>query len=116
MIEIFRAGYRLAFDPKISLEHFLALSLSAMFHLFLQMAIMISASIANEEDEHVVQCLPCWIPKHENDLKLEFENEFRQNINLSAWKIYTLNRSLIITSLGTLLTYGVLIGTLGRNN
>ncbi|GBM03302.1 hypothetical protein AVEN_142582-1 [Araneus ventricosus] len=116
MIGLFRAGYRLAFDPKTFQEKFLYLLFSGIYNMLLQVMIMISASIANEEAEKVVESLPGLIPKHENDLKLEFKNEFQQHKSLSLWKIYTFDRSLLITSLGTLLTYGVLIGTLGRGN
>ncbi|GBM28343.1 hypothetical protein AVEN_229527-1 [Araneus ventricosus] len=114
MIALFRAGYRLAFDPNISQEYFVSLLFSAICSFLLQMIIMIPACLANEEAKHVAQILPDWIPKHESDLKLEFEKEFRQQKFLSSWNIYFFDRSLVITSIGTLLTYGILLGTVGK--
>ncbi|GBM28351.1 hypothetical protein AVEN_229535-1 [Araneus ventricosus] len=116
MIGLFRAGYRLAFDTIIDQDYFLSLVLSAVCHFSLQMMIMIPACIANEEAQHVAQILPDWIPKHESDLKLEFKKEFRHQKYLSVWNIYLFDRSLVITSIGTLVTYGILIGTVGKGS
>ncbi|GBM01919.1 hypothetical protein AVEN_269532-1 [Araneus ventricosus] len=114
MIRLFNVGYRLAFSPNIFQKYFLSLLLSAFLDFLVQMMIMIPACIANEEVKHVVQILPCWIPKNDIDLKLEFEKVFRKQKYLTVWNIYFFDRSLVITGFGTLLTYGILIGTVGK--
>ncbi|GBM28352.1 hypothetical protein AVEN_229536-1 [Araneus ventricosus] len=114
MIGLFRAGYRLAYDTIIYQDYFLSLVLSAVSHFSLQMMIMIPACLANEEAKHVAQILPDLIPRHESDLKLQFEKEFRHQKYLSLWNIYFFDRSLIIASNGALLTYGILFGTIGK--
>ncbi|GBM01923.1 hypothetical protein AVEN_269536-1 [Araneus ventricosus] len=110
----FRVGYRLAFDMNMTHGSFLALLISGMHCLSIQLLVMVPASVTNEKDKSVAQYLLHRIPRKEKDLRFEFETDFKQKKCLTLWKMYDLNRSLIITSLGSLLTYGILIGTLGK--
>ncbi|GBM00134.1 hypothetical protein AVEN_176381-1 [Araneus ventricosus] len=115
MCGVFRMGYRLAFDRDIAQEYFLSLLMSSFYCLSVQLLIMIPAVSTNEKYHQLGQCLSHRIPQQDKDLEFEFKKYFNKGSCLTLWKIYTLDRSLIITSLGTLLTYGILIGNLGSD-
>ncbi|GIY44602.1 uncharacterized protein CDAR_125011 [Caerostris darwini] len=111
---LFWTGYSVAFVTNISLYvmapviHFLS------HHLLL----MISASMTNEkaaEAKLIMQCLlrHCHL---ETRLKIKYEKNIAMKNNLTLWKIYAFDRSLLITSLCSLLTYGILLATLGREH
>ena len=38
-----------------------------------------------------------------------------QKLQFTVWKIYVLDRSFVFTAFGTLLTYGILLATLGNS-
>ncbi|KAF8797012.1 hypothetical protein HNY73_001328 [Argiope bruennichi] len=70
--------------------------------------------MANEKDKSVAHCFLYQIPRTEKDMRFEFETDFKQGKCLTLWKVHAMNRSLIITTLGSLLTYGILIENLGK--
>nr|GBN99162.1 hypothetical protein AVEN_109244-1 [Araneus ventricosus] len=75
------------------------------------MLLMISGSITNEEANDTSNFLK---KRYNKDFKIpKLEVDFSQ-YSLTIWKIYKLDRSLIISSFGTLLTFGILLGTLGK--
>ncbi|GFY67305.1 uncharacterized protein TNIN_7891 [Trichonephila inaurata madagascariensis] len=117
MIGLFWSGYRLAIHSDISNVYFLSLMTSGLFYLTHQLTIMNSASSTNEMGKklkHVALYLPYRFPKHSQEIKSTLKKDFMQDNHLTVWKIYEFNRSLTISSLGTLLTYGILIGSLGK--
>ncbi|GFR20088.1 uncharacterized protein TNCT_37281 [Trichonephila clavata] len=117
MIGLFWSGYRLAIHSDISRVYFLSLMTSGIFYLSHQLTIMSSAASTNEmvnKLKHCAQYLPYRFPKHSQEIKSTLKKDFMQDYHLTIWKIYEMNRSLIVASLGTLLTYGILIGNLGR--
>ncbi|GBO13714.1 hypothetical protein AVEN_217466-1 [Araneus ventricosus] len=115
MIGTFRFGYRMAFDTKI-LEHLPFLICIGMHCLTLHLMLMISASVVNEKSKELARCLLHRIPGCDKVLKSEFKKDLKEENYLTVWKIYTFDRSLILASFGTLFTYGILIGTLGKDN
>ncbi|GFQ93323.1 hypothetical protein TNCT_64731 [Trichonephila clavata] len=77
---------------------------------------MISGSMTNEmakKAKSALQCLKYKIPPDLRETK--FEEVLVKENNLTLWNIYVLDSSLIIASFGTLLTFGILIGTLGES-
>ncbi|GBN99163.1 hypothetical protein AVEN_198638-1 [Araneus ventricosus] len=111
MIGIFRCGYSVAFiDDNPTLLN--AYSISSMFlYMLYQLLLMIAGSITNEATNDTSNVLKNRYNKDFKSPKLEVD--FSQN-SLTIWKIYKLDRSLIISSFGTLLTFGILLGTLGK--
>ncbi|GIY97699.1 hypothetical protein CEXT_553341 [Caerostris extrusa] len=76
---------------------------------------MISGAKTNEMVERAklaVQRLSHRITDIDKESKSNMKINFLLENRFTLWKAYVLDRSLIITSLGALLTYGILIGTL----
>ncbi|GIX92628.1 hypothetical protein CEXT_254921 [Caerostris extrusa] len=79
----------------------------------------VSAAATNELAERAkqaVQRLSCGIAKRDKDSAARLKTDLLLENRLTLWKIYIFSRSLVITSFGTLLTYGILLGTLGKEN
>ncbi|GFX70503.1 hypothetical protein TNCV_4474371 [Trichonephila clavipes] len=81
--------------------------------------LIISASSANEAvgvAKEAVMSLPGKIPQYYNELKVILSKDCKQNVCLTLWKIYKIDRSLIISVIGVVMSYGFLIATLGTVN
>ncbi|GFQ84455.1 uncharacterized protein TNCT_228181 [Trichonephila clavata] len=118
MTGLFWAGYRLAFNSGVYKNYFLPLIIPLIFYFSVQLLIMVSASVTNElanKARRAMECLP--YQNSTQDLKkiFKFKKELNQENSLTLWKVYVMDRSLVITSIGTLLTYGILLGTLGKD-
>ncbi|GIY77166.1 uncharacterized protein CDAR_17371 [Caerostris darwini] len=112
---MFCAGYWIAFHPKISLEYFLYMLCPVMSHLSHHLLLMISASTTNEKGDEAKSILQCLL-KHfhpEIRMKIKYEKNMASKGNLTLWKMHVFDRSLVITTLGCLLTYGILLANLG---
>ncbi|GFQ84453.1 uncharacterized protein TNCT_228171 [Trichonephila clavata] len=117
MIELFWTGYRLAFRKYITNKYVVGHVCTLNFNLTFQLLIMISASMTNEmakKAKDTLQCMKFRIPPDLRKTKLK--EVCTKESDLTLWKIYVVDRSLLITSFGTLLTYGILIGTLGEES
>ncbi|GBN96551.1 hypothetical protein AVEN_268640-1 [Araneus ventricosus] len=113
MVGMFRAGYILVFLSCVRLDY-LPLMFFGIVVFVHQLLIMISASTANEKAALTMKSLSCRIPESETDMRFKLRRISGEHKSLSVWKIYVLDRSLVVTSVGTLLTYGILIGTIGK--
>ncbi|GFQ97907.1 hypothetical protein TNCT_601231 [Trichonephila clavata] len=97
---------------------YLIFTLPAISYLALLLVLMISGFASNEQANIVkikIQCL-----KHEivdNQPKMNFIKKtlLKDNV-LTLGKIYVLDKTLVIGSFGTLLTYGIVLDTLEKNN
>ncbi|GFU69049.1 uncharacterized protein TNCV_4457761 [Trichonephila clavipes] len=118
MTGLFSGGYKMAFHPNSTEAYFLSLFFSVIFYLSAQLMIMLSASVTNElanKVKCIVKCLPYRNAIQDPKRKFKFKKYLNQDNSLTLWKVYVMDWSLIITSIGTLLTYGILIGTLGKD-
>ncbi|GIY78239.1 uncharacterized protein CEXT_215051 [Caerostris extrusa] len=114
---LFWTGYRIAFLTKL-FEHSFFLICPVLYHLTQHLLLMISASKTNEraaKTKLIIQCMlrHCHL---ETRKKMKYEKNSALETNLTSWKIYIFDRSLLITSFGCLLSYGILLGTLGRDD
>ncbi|GBM79424.1 hypothetical protein AVEN_213283-1 [Araneus ventricosus] len=118
MIGTFWCGYCLmVFSENMDYEYFFTLMIPSCACLSLQLLIMISGLMVNE----MVIRSNCTSQKLRS-IKLEsskkvisiLSKNFTQENRMTLWKIYPFDRSLIVASLGTLLTYGILFATLGK--
>ncbi|GFW25951.1 uncharacterized protein TNCV_1329071 [Trichonephila clavipes] len=117
MVGLFWEGYRLAFRNYMSAAFMVCIVSSGICYLMFQLLIMISASMTNEMAEEVKSSLLCIKYRFPPDLReTKLKEVCTKKSNLTLWKIYVMDRSVLITSFGTLLTYGILIGTLGEEN
>ncbi|GFW17731.1 uncharacterized protein TNCV_2652881 [Trichonephila clavipes] len=99
--------------------HYLSRMAAAMFHCFIIGMVIISASDANtaaDVAKEAVLSLPGKIPHYYNELKIILKKDCKQNVSLTLWKMYKIDRSLILCALGVLMNYGILIATLGTKN
>ncbi|GIY90281.1 uncharacterized protein CDAR_416731 [Caerostris darwini] len=117
MIGLFWVGYILAFEESKTLEVFLALVFSGCFYSSILVLVIISGSLTNEaanEATGLIQCLPYRVPTLRKEMEFSIKGDLIEDNSLTLWKFYVLSRSLLLSSLGTLLTYGILLGTLGK--
>ncbi|GBN70144.1 hypothetical protein AVEN_6371-1 [Araneus ventricosus] len=118
LMGIFANGYKMVFHTYGSPEYAIPLICCLIFHVSHFLFLIIVASVTNEAAQEIgrfVHSLPFRFPAYP-DLKAMCELQLNRRCGLTLWKIYTVDRSLVIASLGTLLTYGILIGTLGKDN
>ncbi|GFY67264.1 uncharacterized protein TNIN_439331 [Trichonephila inaurata madagascariensis] len=108
--------YRTSFY-KNQTSGYIFFTLSGFSYLVLLLLFMISGSSSNELANKVkihIQCLP--LETAENQPKMSsIKKTLLQEDGLTLWKIYVMDRSLVIGTFGTLLTYGILLGSLGKN-
>ncbi|GFQ94187.1 uncharacterized protein TNCT_141491 [Trichonephila clavata] len=77
--------------------------------------IIISASAANNAfftTKETIQSLPWKIPQYHTQLKMIIRCKCMRSVSLTLWKVYKIERSLIFSAMGTLVTYGILLATL----
>ncbi|GFQ71460.1 uncharacterized protein TNCT_83241 [Trichonephila clavata] len=78
--------------------------------------ILYSAAIANEAAmlaQDTVISVPAWFRQNYKELKMMIRRRFKRKYSLTLWKIYVIDKRLLISALGNLVTYGILLGTLG---
>ncbi|GBM03307.1 hypothetical protein AVEN_142587-1 [Araneus ventricosus] len=114
MMVLFRAGYMLAFN-NVSLNRAYGLYFAILFYFTVQLILMTSAFLTNEAKALTGCTVQRYLYKLCNDhFKSEILKSYSSQSILTLGKIYELDRSLIIASLATLITYGILLGTLGK--
>ncbi|GFQ75269.1 uncharacterized protein TNCT_349511 [Trichonephila clavata] len=114
---LFFSCYSLMFftgDDSLSII-FLLGTIIIYFSMFFM--IMLPASNTNgaiRVAQGTIASVPGWFPLHYKKLKIYVHTKFKhQELGLSLWKIYTIDKPLLISTLGALVSYGILLGTLG---
>ncbi|GBL92380.1 hypothetical protein AVEN_174677-1 [Araneus ventricosus] len=77
---------------------------------------MIPAAAANEAARvarDVALSLPTLYPQRHQEANLLLFNISAREPSLTLWKIYRIEKSLLISTVGSLVTYGLLVGTFG---
>ncbi|GBO43551.1 hypothetical protein AVEN_179687-1 [Araneus ventricosus] len=120
MVGLFWKCYTLAFATHMSNEEYVSLISFICYFLSFHVMIILSASLANEmaiKPKGFAQFLPCRLPTLLNP---QFQSMLKeigiQKYRLTLWQFYVLRRSILLASIGTLLTYGILLGTLGKHS
>ncbi|KAF8797097.1 hypothetical protein HNY73_001401 [Argiope bruennichi] len=117
MAGLFWSTYSLIFLQKTHLEFITPFWFSGFYFVIVLLAVILSASetarAGNVAREWVVS-LPGFFPLLYLELKIQIRKNFKREIALTLWKMYTIDRSLLFSALGTLVTYGILIATLGN--
>ncbi|GFW48162.1 hypothetical protein TNCV_1614231 [Trichonephila clavipes] len=78
--------------------------------------VILSASAANQAfftAKEALQSLPWKIPQYRDKLKEMIRSQCMRSASLTLWKVYKIEPSLILSAMGTLVTYGMLMATLG---
>ncbi|GFQ97620.1 uncharacterized protein TNCT_101371 [Trichonephila clavata] len=114
---LFWYGYKMAFYTN-EISEYLLYIFTGTSYMILLLQLMILGSALNEQEKEVgvlIQCLPQ--ETEENEPKVNFfKKTLLKENGLTLWKIYVMDRSLVICTFGTLLTYGIMLGTLGKYN
>ncbi|GFY74808.1 uncharacterized protein TNIN_423371 [Trichonephila inaurata madagascariensis] len=117
MAGIFRASYVLIFDRRAKATTYIyyCVALSLYMYVFLSMILAASAAtLKGRNARELIISLPGKFPSHYKKLKMILRNNFKSDIVLTLWKMYVIERSILISACGTLVTYGILIATLGN--
>ncbi|GIY10949.1 uncharacterized protein CEXT_219861 [Caerostris extrusa] len=72
-----------------------------------------AANQAAAKARELVLSLPAWFPKRYSIINMHVRRKFMHKTALTLWKIYRIDKSLLISAIGTLISYGILLGTLG---
>ncbi|GIY69932.1 uncharacterized protein CDAR_466961 [Caerostris darwini] len=85
-------------------------------YVLLLLITLIPAAAANQAAaiaRAIVLSLPAWFPKRYSIIKRRVRRKFMQKTVLTLWKIYRIDKSFLISAIGHLISYGILVGTLG---
>ncbi|GFR31486.1 uncharacterized protein TNCT_429931 [Trichonephila clavata] len=114
---LFWDAYRITFH-KNETTGYLLFTLSGISYLVLLLQLMFSGTASNEQANLVkihIQCLPRKTAEKQDQMNF-FKKALLQDNGLTLWKIYVMDRSLVIGTFGMLLTYGIMLGTLGKTS
>ncbi|GBO21830.1 hypothetical protein AVEN_109247-1 [Araneus ventricosus] len=116
MFGLFCFGYAFAFSSTQSYIIYLFTITGVMHYFSTLLMVLLPGSVANEAAEmskETIFSLPGWFPKNYLSVKMNVRQKFKKTFSMTLWKIYVIRKSLLISVLGTLVTYGFLVGTLG---
>ncbi|GBM00160.1 hypothetical protein AVEN_176402-1 [Araneus ventricosus] len=116
MLQLFYFCYILAFVPKTDNLAYASFILGVMQYFTVLLLLILPAAAVNEVAKQAVEIiasLPTLFPEYYKDLKKKIRQKCMKEVSLSLWKIYRIDTSLLVTALGTLISYGVLFGTFG---
>ncbi|GBN96797.1 hypothetical protein AVEN_96229-1 [Araneus ventricosus] len=116
MLGIFWSGCIIAFYPNID-KYVYAFSFLVTFQSSVVFLMIVSSpSAANKAAliaRDIVISLPGWFPESYQEIKILIRQKYKKNVSLTLWKLYKIDNSLLISTLGTLVTYGFLMGSVG---
>ncbi|GFU06020.1 uncharacterized protein NPIL_164481 [Nephila pilipes] len=113
MIGLFWSSYGFVFLSSKDFAMLYVTISSIAFYFMILLMVILPAAAANQvgiQARNIVISLPGWFPKQYGKLSMHVRKHFTQEDFLTLWKIYKIDKSLLISALGTLLTYGFLVG------
>ncbi|GIY94399.1 uncharacterized protein CEXT_369321 [Caerostris extrusa] len=116
MASLFWYGYSFAFPPNGNNVTGIFVSIGFLQYFVLLLITLTPAAAVNQAAamaRELVLSLPGWIPNRYSIIKALICRSFMGKTSLTLWKIYRIDNSLLISAIGTLISYGILIGTLG---
>ncbi|GFU94372.1 uncharacterized protein TNCV_1731691 [Trichonephila clavipes] len=78
--------------------------------------VILSASAANRAfstAKEAILSLPAKVPQDYEELKMMVRSECMKDVSLTLWKVYKIEPSLLLSAIGSLVTYGMLLANLG---
>ncbi|KAF8789008.1 Astacin-like peptidase p16 [Argiope bruennichi] len=96
---------------------FLSMACLTIYYVSILLVFIISAALANEaknEAKRAFQCLKHRTSALCKDIRSKIKEICKADSSLTLWRFYIVEISMLITCLGTLLTYGILLATLGK--
>ncbi|GFS64796.1 uncharacterized protein NPIL_121171 [Nephila pilipes] len=115
MIGLFTFSYTFVFYPQNEYAIYIIILLG-IFHYSLSLVLsVILAADCNRTSNlarRTVVSLPGWFPQQYQMLKMLIRQRYKNEFVLTLWKIYVIDESLLVSALGTLVTYGFLVGNM----
>ncbi|GFY62228.1 hypothetical protein TNIN_263401 [Trichonephila inaurata madagascariensis] len=94
--------------------HYMIIVIGEIYFSTSLLIIIVPASVVNEallSAKQTLMSLAVKIPQHAKELTIIINGECLNEVSLTLWKIYKIHRSIIISTIGTLLSYGFLVAT-----
>ncbi|GFT98463.1 uncharacterized protein NPIL_645471 [Nephila pilipes] len=115
MCVLFTYSYNVAFHPlddrKVYFMQVFGI-IQSLMSLFLLIIPAAGCNRALNLLQKTIKSLPGYLPQHREVLKLYIRKTHCKTFPLTLWNIYVIDESLLISALGTLLTYGFLVGNI----
>ncbi|GIY88588.1 uncharacterized protein CEXT_663661 [Caerostris extrusa] len=116
LVTLFWYGYNFAFILYVSNVSGIFDAIGFIQYFVLLLIILPPAAAVNQAAataRETVLSLPGWFPKQYSTIKVHVRRKFMHKTALTLWKIYRIDKSLLISAIGSLISYGILVGTLG---
>ncbi|GIY38484.1 uncharacterized protein CDAR_39221 [Caerostris darwini] len=116
LASLFYFGYSFAFPPNVNNVTGIFVSIGFLQYFVLLLITLTPAAAVNQAAamaRELVLSLPGWIPERYSIIKVLVCRSFMHKTALTLCKIYRIDNSLLISAIGTLISYGILVGTLG---
>ncbi|GFU52613.1 uncharacterized protein NPIL_36261 [Nephila pilipes] len=116
VVGLFWMSYGMVFVFMEGYQYYLCAFIGQVFYSVVIGMVIFPASAANSASyatQEAVRSLPGRIPKHYSDIKIILRREYKQGIALTLGRIYEIDKSLLISMIGVLMNYGILVATLG---
>lgn len=113
---LFWVNYNIIFIPTKDINGYLYSICAGTHYIFLIVAILLSASSANQAGwmaRDALAALPAKFPANRREIKENIRDCCRRKVSLTLWNAYVIDRTLMISLFGSLITYGILVATLG---
>ncbi|GIY45235.1 uncharacterized protein CDAR_431961 [Caerostris darwini] len=113
---LFWLGYSFAFTPSVNNTTSIFVYMGFIQCFVLLLITLPPAAAANQAAataRQTVLSLPGWFPKRYSIIKMYVRQRFMPKTALTLWKMYRIYKSSLISAIGTLISYGILVGTLG---
>lgn len=114
---LFRTSYMVMFQANMDYNKYFYTIITGFAYGYSMVILILRGSEANRYAvmaRYAVMRLPGVLPNYYKKLKVEIRKEFKSKVVLTFWRIYVIERSMLINALGTLATYGILVATLGN--
>ncbi|GFT46667.1 uncharacterized protein NPIL_538421 [Nephila pilipes] len=112
---LFAFNYSVVFYPSEDIKTYFILIYGVFQNVMSLLLLMIPAAECNRVSNlalETIKSLPGWLPQHRKVLKMHIRQKHRKTFLLTLWNIYVIDKSLLISAFGTLLTYGFLVGNI----
>ncbi|GFQ81378.1 uncharacterized protein TNCT_118821 [Trichonephila clavata] len=119
MLGLFWFSYIVTFYSITNAVDYSNLLCFAIIFVWFKLLILFSASTTNEllaQTKNGFRCMTYRIPTAHQEIRRRLKEYLNRETRLTLWKIYVMDTPLVITSFGALLTYGMLLGTLGKTS
>ncbi|GFU33342.1 uncharacterized protein NPIL_173891 [Nephila pilipes] len=116
VIGLFWMCYAVIFIFMEGYQYYLCAFIGQVFYSVVIGMVIFPASAANNASyaaKEAVRSLPGRIPKHYKKIKIILRRECKQRFALTLGRAYKIDKSLLLSILGVLMNYGILVATLG---